>query len=298
MMDRNGFSLDRRGLQTSQEYLASLRDGREVWINGERVEDVTEHPAFRNAALMNARFYDALHDPKLRDKLTVEIDGAPGLRCHRFFQAPRTVEEQVAARDAIAETARLSYGWMGRTPDFKGAWIGTFGPNRDLYGEYAENATRWYNFSRERLPFINHAVVNPPVDRNQDPNTSNVFVRVDEETADGLYISGAKVVATGAALTQYTFVAHYNVMYQDKKYSPIFMIPTGAKGVKLICRTSYEQAASKNGSPFDYPLSSRMDENDCILIFDRAFVPCRTCSCMAWRCPTASFRNRVSSAAP
>ncbi|TFF42797.1 4-hydroxyphenylacetate 3-hydroxylase family protein [Pseudomonas sp. RIT623] len=273
MMDHKGFSQERRGLQTSQEYLESLRDGREVWINGERVEDVTEHPAFRNAALMNARFYDALHDPALRDKLTIEIDGAPGLRCHRFFQAPRTVEEQVAARDAIAETARLSYGWMGRTPDFKGAWIGTFGPNRDLYGEYAENATRWYNFSRERLPFINHAVVNPPVDRNQDPNTSNVFVRVVEETADGLYISGAKVVATGAALTQYTFVAHYNVMYQDKKYSPIFMIPTGAKGVKLICRTSYEQAASKNGSPFDYPLSSRMDENDCILVFDRAFVP-------------------------
>lgn len=273
MKETNGFSLNKRGIQTSAEYLSSLCDGREVWLNGERVTNVVEHPAFRNAALMNARFYDALHNPELRDKLTVEIDDAPGLRCHRFFQAPRTVEEQVLARDAIAETARINYGWMGRTPDFKGAWIGTFGPNKDLYGEYADNATRWYNYTRERLPFINHAVVNPPIDRNGDPNQSDVFVRVVEETADGLYISGAKVVATGAALTQYTFVAHYNVMYEDKKYSPIFMVPTGAKGVKLICRSSYELSSNVLGCPFDNPLSSRMDENDCILIFDRVFVP-------------------------
>ncbi len=146
---------------------------------------------------------------------------------------------------------------MGRTPDFEGAWIGTFGLNNDLYGEYADIATRWYNYARERLPFINHAMVNPPIDRNGDPNQSDVFVRVVEETAGVLYISGAKVVATGAALTQYTFVAHYNVMYEDKKYSPIFMVPIGAKGVKLICRSSYELSSNLAGSPFDNPLSSR-----------------------------------------
>jgi len=48
---------------TGQEYLDSLRDGREVWIYGERVKDVTTHSAFRNPARMVARLYDALHDP-------------------------------------------------------------------------------------------------------------------------------------------------------------------------------------------------------------------------------------------
>ena len=47
---------------TGDEYLESLRDGREVWIYGERVKDVTTHPAFRNSARMIARLYDALHD--------------------------------------------------------------------------------------------------------------------------------------------------------------------------------------------------------------------------------------------
>ena len=44
-------------------------------------------------------------------------------------------------------------------------------------------------------------------------------------------------------------------------------------GVKLICRPSYSLAAEVVGSPFDYPLSSRLDENDAILVFDHALIP-------------------------
>jgi 4-hydroxyphenylacetate 3-monooxygenase len=50
---------------TAAEYLDSLRDGREVWIYGERVRDVTTHPAFRNPARMLARLYDALYVPNI-----------------------------------------------------------------------------------------------------------------------------------------------------------------------------------------------------------------------------------------
>ena len=49
---------------TGSEFIESLRDGREVFIYGERVKDVTVHPAFRNTARMIARLYDALHDPQ------------------------------------------------------------------------------------------------------------------------------------------------------------------------------------------------------------------------------------------
>ena len=53
-----------------EEYLDSLRDGREIWIYGEKVEDVTTHPAFRNGVRSVARLYDALHDPATKDVLT------------------------------------------------------------------------------------------------------------------------------------------------------------------------------------------------------------------------------------
>ena len=70
-------------LMTGEEYLASLRDGREVYLYGERIGDVTEHPAFRNSARSIARLYDALHDPATREQLTT-VDRL-GIRTHKFF---------------------------------------------------------------------------------------------------------------------------------------------------------------------------------------------------------------------
>jgi len=72
-----------------QEFLASLRDGREVWVHGERVPDVTSHPAFRNSAGQLARLYDALHDPAQRDILTVPTDTGGNGYTHAFFTTPR-----------------------------------------------------------------------------------------------------------------------------------------------------------------------------------------------------------------
>ena len=81
---------------TGSEFLESLRDGREVWIYGERVKDVTTHPAFRNTARMIARLYDALHDPARQGVLTTETDTGSGGFTHKFYKPPRNVEELVA----------------------------------------------------------------------------------------------------------------------------------------------------------------------------------------------------------
>src|SRR5262245_22210485 len=87
---------------TGAEYLESLRDGREVWIYGERVDDVTTHPAFRNSARSLAKLYDALHDPAQRDVLTCPTDTGSGTFTHRFFRIARSREDLVGQRDAIA----------------------------------------------------------------------------------------------------------------------------------------------------------------------------------------------------
>src|SRR5919205_2133835 len=95
------------------EFIESLRDGREVYIYGERVKDVTTHPAFRNTARMVARLYDVLHDPAQEAVLTTETDTGSGGRTHKFFRASRSAQELLEARDAIAAWARLGYGWIG-----------------------------------------------------------------------------------------------------------------------------------------------------------------------------------------
>ena len=260
---------------TGDEYLEQLRDGREVYIYGERVEDVTTHPAFRNTARMIARLYDALHDDKRKSSLLLPTDTGNGGFTHAFFKAPKTVDDLIAGRNAIAEWARLTYGWVGRSPDYKASFLATLGANAEFYDPYQENARHWYRFCQERVPFINHAIIHPPVDRDRPPNeVSDVCVHVEKETDRGLIVSGAKVVATGSVLTNYTFVAHHGLIpLQDKSFATVFMLPTNAPGAKFICRTSYEMTATVMGSPFDYPLSSRLDENDAIFILDKVLVP-------------------------
>ena len=188
---------------TGDEFLESLQDDREVWIYGERVKDVTSHPAFRNPARMIARLYDALHDPATRDQLTVPTDTGNGGFTHPFFKVPRSREELIQSQTAIAEWARITYGWMGRSPDYKASFMVTLGFNPDYYAPYQDNARAWYRKAQESCMFLNHAIVNPPIDRQKPPEeVADVFVHCEKETDAGIVISGAKVVATGSAVTR------------------------------------------------------------------------------------------------
>ena len=260
---------------TGQEFLDSLQDEREVWIYGERVKSVTQHPAFRNSARMLARMYDALHDPQKQPALTTQTDTGNGGFTHKFYKVPKSTEDLVGSRDAIAAWARISYGWMGRSPDYKASLTGTLGANAEFYEPYQDNARRWYRQTQERCLFLNHALVNPPIDKGKSPEeVQDVYVQVEKETDAGVIVSGAKVVATGSALTHHNFIGFYGPTPLGKPEMAIFaMIPIDSAGVKLICRPSYELHAATMGSPFDYPLSSRLDENDAILILDKVLIP-------------------------
>ncbi|MFI6924559.1 4-hydroxyphenylacetate 3-hydroxylase family protein [Nonomuraea spiralis] len=259
---------------TGSEYVESLRDDREIYLYGERVKDVTEHPAFHNPVRMTARLYDALHADDTRELLTCPTDSGGEGYTHRFFTTPRTVEDLVADQRAIATWARMSYGWMGRSPDYKASFLGTLGANADFYAPFDGNARRWYRESQEKVLFWNHAIVHPPVDRNRPPDEVNdVYVHVERETDAGLVVSGAKVVATGSALTHYNFIAHYGLPVKKREFALVATVPMDAPGLKLICRPSYGMAAALTGGPFDHPLSSRLDENDSILVLDKVLIP-------------------------
>jgi len=261
---------------TGAEYIASLRDDRSVYINGERVADVTTHPAFRNSVRSLARLYDALHadEREGRGELTVATDAGEGFT-HRYFRAARSGEDLVAQQRAIAGWARLCYGWMGRTPDYKASIINTLGVNADYYGPFAENALKWYARAQNTTLFMNHALANPPIDRAKPASEArDVYVRVERETDAGLYVSGAKVVATSAALTHFNFLSHHaTVAKSDPSMAVMFFTAMNAPGLKLFCRNSYEYAAHVASTPYDSPLASRFDENDAILVLDNVFVP-------------------------
>jgi 4-hydroxyphenylacetate 3-monooxygenase len=244
-----------------------------VYIDGERVADVTEHPAFRNSARSIARLYDALHDESLRETL-VGTDRF-GIETHKFFKPSYSADELVAARDAIAAWARLTYGFMGRSPDYKAAFMATLGAAPDFYEPFESNAIDWYRRYASEGMFLNHVLINPPIDRSKAVHeVEDVYLHAVAERDDGVVVNGAKMLATGSALTHATFVAqNAAVQLEEGKaedFALVFIAPMDTPGMKLISRRSYEESAS---SPWDHPLSSRFDENDAVVIFDNSLIP-------------------------
>ncbi len=271
---------------TGAEYLESLRDGREIWINGGRVDDVTAHPAFRNAARTIAKLYDALHDPRTKASLTSPTDTGSGGFTHRFFRVARSREDLIGQREAIADWARMSYGWMGRTPDYKASLMNTLGANYQFYDKFADNALSWYKRAQENVLFMNHAIVNPPVDRGKPADqVKDIFITIQKETDAGIYVSGAKVVATSSALTHYNFLGQNAAMpIDDSDLAVMFIAPMNAPGVKLICRTSYEMAARTRTTPSSCSTTRSSRGGTC-------------CSTATWKRSRSSIRARASSPA-
>ncbi len=197
---------------------------------------------------------------------------------HRYFIAPRTVDEQVAARDAIAAWSRITYGWLGRSPDYKAAFLATLGANADFYIPYQENARRWYRLSQERVPFINHAIIHPPVDRNMAPGAaggpSDVYVHVTKETDAGIRVSGAKVVATGSALTHYTFIAHHTVLHgTGSEFRPRVHGPHQRAGRQTDLPRLQRAACRRAGKSVRLPAVEPARRERCDLCLDDVLIP-------------------------
>ncbi len=258
-------------LLTGSQYLESLRDGRNVYLNGEKVSDVTTHPAFRNSALSISRMYDALHDPKSKETLTA-IDEF-GTRTHKFFKPSRSVQDLVEAREAIAHWQRMGYGFLGRTPEYKASFMAGLAVNADYYGSFSETAKGWYREFTQKGLYLNHVIINPPIDRKRPIHEmGEEFIHAVRETDAGIIVSGAKMLATGSAITHASFVAPVASAVLEpgraEDFALVFFVRMNNPKLRLICRAPFGTRA-----PFDQPLSSRFDENDAVLILDEAFIP-------------------------
>ncbi|WP_105510761.1 4-hydroxyphenylacetate 3-hydroxylase family protein [Paraburkholderia sp. BL21I4N1] len=259
-------------LMTGDDYLDSLRDGRNVYLGGEKIADVTTHRAFRNAARSIASLYDALHGEH-RERLTAP--DARGQITHRFFKPSYCVDDLLAAQDAIELWSRMTYGFMGRTPDYKAAFMSGLEAGAGYYGEFRQHAVDWHRRFAAKGLYLNHALIDPPFDRSKPiHDMRDVFVHVVAETARGIVVSGVKMLATAGALTHATFVAPVASARLEagkaEDFALVFFARMDNPGLSLMCRPSYEAAAP---SPFDAPLASRFDENDSVVIFDQALIP-------------------------
>ena len=192
------------GIRTGAQYLEGLRDDREIWTRGARVQDVTAEPGMAGGAASLAGFLDRQHEAAYRDIVTYE--DAQGIRCAISHMVPKSKADVVQRGRAFYEWATWSNGMFGRTPDYKNASVMAFAhaPGFLAQGskgqaDFVQNMTRFYDEVRLNDRVLTHTLVNPSVSHAQATSgkfDEEVALHVVKETDAGIIVKGARLLAT------------------------------------------------------------------------------------------------------
>ena len=267
-------------IRTGQEYLASLRDGREVYINGTRVKDVSTHPMFKPLVDIRARIYDMQHDDKTKALMTVEQDGEINAVGNALPKTPDDWHKKRAAVDAVLDEMG---GVVTRVGDETVGEMWSLFDGQDVLNEvdpqFSANIKNHINQVLTRDPFHVSANTDPKGDRSKPPQEQDpdMLLRAVRETDAGIIVRGAKY-ETAAAYANQAFTKPTIANWGSDKlsdYAVGFICDLSAPNLKFICRTGFAGAGGKcpRADARDYPLSAKFDEVDSLVIFDDVLIP-------------------------
>jgi 4-hydroxyphenylacetate 3-monooxygenase oxygenase component len=264
------------GARTGQQFLDGLAgDAREIWMNGERISHPLEHPALAAAARSIAGVFDLQHEHADEMLYPSEKTGQPVNVSHII---PQSLADLQRRRRAFELIAASTGGMMGRTPDYLNVTFACFAGASSVWArrgneQGAANLVAYHELMRDCDLSTTHSIMNPQVDRSKpeaDQAAGEVALHKIGETDTHIVVRGARMLATlGPFADDLNIYPGSDIRPQDGNYALGFAVPMGTPGLKLICRDSY----ARQRSHFDYPLSSRFDEMDCVVIFDDVEVP-------------------------
>ncbi|HLR40999.1 MAG TPA: 4-hydroxyphenylacetate 3-monooxygenase, oxygenase component [Virgibacillus sp.] len=265
------------GAKTGQQYINRLKEANNnVYIHGERVDDVTEHPAFKGAIQSMAKLYDLQHEKQEKMLYTSPTTGS---KVGKTFMIPKTVDDLIARREAIMEWQTFTGGLMGRSPDYLNASVMAMGAAADFYAEgdpmFAENARKYYEYARENDLSLTHTLIHPQVNRAKkqaEQKDANVALHLVKKTDEGIIVDGIRLLATQGGITDEILVFPSTVIktdVTDDPYSLAFALPNNTPGLKYLSRETFVNSNNK----FDHPLSTQFEEGDAIVSFENVLVP-------------------------
>jgi 4-hydroxyphenylacetate 3-monooxygenase len=262
--------------KTGAEHIASLRDGRTVYIDGKLVPDVTTHPAFRNAVQSAGALYDFQAQPENIELMTFQPEGS-SRRVNRAWQMPRSYDEMVQRRKALQAWAGVHYGFMGRSPDHVASALVGQRMGIEVFRKHSPDRAKafmdYFDYATRNDIFLTYVIINPQAERAKDwgQQTDDLVARIVDEDSSGITIRGAKMLGTSAIMANEVLVANLQPLKPgEEELAFSCALPINTKGIRILSRKSYEASAV---STFDNPLSSRFDENDALVYFDDVKVP-------------------------
>ena len=265
--------------KTGEDHLRSLRDGRAVNIDGERVADVTTHPAFRNAVRTAAALYDLQARAENLERLTFspERTGDRYARINRCWQMPRTYQELVERRRAMTDWAELSCGFLGRAPDHVASSLLGQVIGIDVFRRHGDARAKalldYFDYASRNDLYLSYVIINPQADRAKawGEQQEDLVARLVDEDSAGITVRGAKMLGTATIMCNELLVANLQPLRSGEENLALsFAIPIATQGLKILSRKSYEAHAVSRA---DNPLASRFDENDALVWFEDVKVP-------------------------
>ena len=267
------------GVRNGKQFLEGLRDGREIWLEGERVADVTTHPKLARMAQTLAGLYDLQELPDYHEQMTFRSPSS-GDPVSLSFLVPETYEDLIRRRKALEVTAGACYGMLGRTPDYVNIQLTAMRQMSHVYGSndpvFQQRLLAYHEYVRENDLCLTHTFGHPQVNRAvpiSDLPDPYVALGVVDTTGEGVIVRGAKLLATLAPFSDEIIAPVVRPLRpdaeEDRKYCISFSIPVNSPGLRFICRQSHDRGHSL----YDYPLSGRYDEMDALDVFDNVLIP-------------------------
>jgi 4-hydroxyphenylacetate 3-monooxygenase len=261
-------------IRTGEDYKASIRDGRAVYMNGERIKDVTVHPSFRPLVDIRARIYDLQHDPATRHLMTYREDGEVHAVNNKLPLSQQDWWDKRRATDTVLEDVG---GVVTRVGDETVGEMWSLFDGQDVLNEvdpqFSKNIRNHIFKVLHSDPFHVSANTDPKGDRSKAPQDQDpdMLLHVVRETDAGIVVRGAKYETAAAyanqAFTKPTIANWGDAAYSD--YAVGFICDLNSPNLKFICRTGFAGRAPAD----DYPLSNRFDEVDTLVIFDDVLIP-------------------------
>jgi 4-hydroxyphenylacetate 3-monooxygenase len=264
------------GARSGNNYLTALRRLKaEIWLGGRRVDDPTTHPALVHCARSIASLYDMQMEHP--EAMTFRLED--GDRAGISFIQPRNAEEVRKRSLMFRRWAEYSGGMLGRTPDYLNSSVAAMAAAWKFFSasdpRFGDNIQNYYAQARKHDWCATHTLVNPKASRAAGwtgQSDADLALKLVEQTAEGIIVSGARMLATLGPLAEELLVFPSTILKEEdsaQQFALAFAINCNASGLRFICRDGLDLGRSH----FDAPLSSRFEEMDCVVIFNQVLVP-------------------------
>ncbi|GIP56265.1 4-hydroxyphenylacetate 3-hydroxylase N-terminal domain-containing protein [Paenibacillus sp. FSL W8-0186] len=257
------------------KFIASLDDGRSVWLEGSRIKHIAGHPAFAGTLQTIKSLFDMLDAPDLREQVGYEL---PGTSCyaHSSFLVPYTLKELKKRSTAFSRWSAETHGMMSRLSDYARSIVTGWYAAREELGQldpaFKDKIAAYYEQARDNDLFLTTAIIDPQIDRSsglEDERIAERFLHVVRESSEGIVVRGAKMIATGAPYS-HDFIIFSFLQFEStqRKHAHVLIVPADSAGLHIVCRESFADSRERN-----HPLSARYDEMDAVLFFDDVLIP-------------------------